>query len=204
MGRLAERIRPLTEKQKSTTQANMGLVYKVVNQGKFVHLPREDQDQEGSIALAKAVRKHRKNGGANLATYATRAIKNRILMAEQQDHLIHIPVYLFSDKFADNPLQDDVQKASRFEPIDSIWHDDPNHPAVPKDDEPEFGWKAMRAVRWAVQKLPPKERDVIRGLMFRGQTPGQLGTKYGIHVSKIHIIRDSALAKLRTSLVKHV
>lgn len=203
MGRPANKIVKLTNKQRDTVEANVGLVYRVVKQCRLPHLPMEDQDQVGTLALAKSVQKHNKNGAAKLSTYATQAIRNEIVEAEMNDRLIHIPVYLFSRKAANHPLQRNVETACRQVSIDDVSHESPLHPTVPPAHETRLESDATAAVRRAMKNLPTLERDIIRGIAIRGDSELALARKHKVAPQTIAKLKNSAITKLRTKLAKY-
>ncbi|MDR3582644.1 MAG: sigma-70 family RNA polymerase sigma factor [Candidatus Pacebacteria bacterium] len=198
------RIKRLTKKKKDEAAKNVPLAKHIAKKMGWRDLPMEDQIQEASVGLCKAVNGFDPSRGTKLSTMIGRCAMNEILSARRKYGLIRIPDYLQEKANAEHGLQKHVKQAGKRLSIDGISEDSEFHPRCPEDDDSEFGWKAMRAVRWAVQKLPPIERDVIRGLMFRQETARELGKKHGVHVSVVRHLKDTALAKLRASLVKHV
>lgn len=195
---------PLTEKQKAFVEANHALIgTPAIRRRACRNLSGDDKNQEASAALIKAAKKFKKSKGVKFSTYAVATIKNELWRCDGEYSLIRIPACARRNgvggerlrKFAD-AARDCVNLGALTE---NGWD-----AAAPEDEESEFGYRAMRAVSWAVRKLPPMERNVIRAVVFRGETATRVGRTHGLTYGQVVKLKLQAFARLRASLAKHV
>lgn len=194
---------PLTAAQQEFVMANRGLIGVATKNQYYRHLSTYELDQEGAIALAMAVKGFRKSKGFRFSTYAATAIRNALKRRDQEGSLIHVPHYLRSEAGKASPYRKD---AEAVDGMTSIQHamTEGFHPESPEDEESEFGYRAMRAVGWAIRKLDPVERDVIRSVVIRGETTGGVRRRHALSAGDVSRIKLQAFAKLRARLQKHV
>jgi RNA polymerase sigma factor (sigma-70 family) len=183
----------------------MGLVITKVNAiGKGVDQnDRLDMIQAATMELMKATQEFKESRGYRFSTYAGRTIRNGLIRHRMHQSVIKVPEYLIEKRDEPSKYQRFADAARSASSID-VAIEAADHPVAPEDEETEFGYRAMRAVRWAVQKLPPVERDIVRGVVFRGETLSRVGKKHGLNFDAAKKVKLQAFAKLRASLQKHV
>lgn len=195
--------RPLTAKQKDAVESNIRLVAYTVNKQKQWIASFDDDVQDGAVVLMECAKGFKKSKGYAFGTYVVSSIKNSLLKQKAESGLIRVPAYLNTRRYAKSPRQKDAKAVRSIGSVDAAMESE-WHPVSPEDEESEFGYRAMRAVRWAIRKLTPIERRVVREMVFRGRSVFMLSPKLGISRKNIERIRLRAFAKLRASLQKHV
>lgn len=198
-----KKMRPLTERQKKLVEDNIGLVGYVIKKNGRMEATAKDEMQDDSHTLIRAAKLFKKNRGVMFSTYAVNAIKKELIRKRCEDGVIRVPEYLNYKKYAVSRFQGHAEVARSIGSIDAAIEVD-EHPVAPNDDEAEFGYQAMRAVRWAIYKLQPVERDVIRSIVIRGESPTSVGKRHGLNYHQVGKVKLQAFAKLRASLQKHV
>ncbi len=134
-------------------------------------LEREDAEQEGLIALFRAIESYDENSGATFDTYAIRCIRNGIsdarLRATRKKH---------------QPLNQSV-------PLDE-------YQAAPGPEDEALHKEAYRAtVRLIRTRLTPMERRVLL-LYLDGASYNQIGRRLGMDAKAV----GNALTRVRTKL----
>lgn len=195
--------KPLTEEQKAVVAANRGLIGVACKGLTFNNMSSYECDQEGVVALAHAVQGFNPKKGVCFSTYAVQAIRNALMRRDQEFALIHVPHYLRTKDAEQHRYQRYARAVDGRVSIDEAMKWGWNPPGH-EDEESEFGYQAMRAVCWAIRKLSPVERQVVRAVVFRNETPGVFGKKVGMSYHHVKKVKMQAFAKLRATLAKHV
>lgn len=192
----------LTNRQRDKVEKNIGLIKKEASNPKFTRMEFDDRVQEGSIALAKAVKKYDKTRGTKLSTYATHAIRNRLLQARRCTTLIHIPHYV---QGSDNSMPYAPFAKQAAQPISIHSCDEETLDILAEDgDEPDPTVVAiLEDVRRAMKNLSEIERAVVVGIEFGGQNSRVVGEKLGISDSVARRHKKNAFDKLRRELAAY-
>jgi RNA polymerase sigma factor (sigma-70 family) len=195
---------PLTEEQKAVVAENRGLIGVAIKKvkAKIRSVPKNDQDQVGALALMEAAQGFDESRGVQFSTYAVKSICNRLVgHAMTNGPLIRVPDYLYEKSKASSRFQKYAAAARSTRSIDAAL-DDGFHPVARDEAKPDED--VANAVRRAVEKLPPIERDVVQSVVFRDESMASVGKRHGFATRKVCEIKLRAFAKLRVRLHEHV
>lgn len=155
-----------------------------------------DLVQGGCIGLLRAIEKFDADRGHYFSTYATPWIRQGVARTHSRRLLICIP---------DGVLQ--TTGGSGLPVAQSIGDEDKDYLSVITVDEPasQFAEAADResAVRRAVARLPPRDREVVLARMA-GQTLGEIGERQGVCRERIRQIEQRAHGSLAAWLKREV
>ena len=196
----------LTEEQKATVEANMGLVYAIASRMTKRRLTRDDRVQAGTLGLMRAVQLYDPTLGFALSTYAHKWIKQYIQRAEYADATIRIPHWILDSARAQSSRP--VVKAMKASaevcrsvvsldafPGDAASPTVSNDPAVAMEARDETA-----KAKACLDVLDEKRRDVLIGRFWDGETLKQIGRRYGVTSEWIRQWERLALLKLRATM----
>jgi len=185
---------------------------------------REDLRQEGAIGLLAAARSYRPDRGASFRTYAWTCVENAMLGAIRKSRK-KIPSKLTSEKdrtssdstppsnepstiFKESPdvpptggnnrknvggsTSSDLPLAEHYEKISDR--------TAPGPEEKAIHGEEIAAIREAVEKLPPKQKEVIWLRLVAGKTNNEVAGIMGISAGRSSQIWSEALLALEKIL----
>jgi RNA polymerase sigma factor (sigma-70 family) len=188
----------LTDEQKEQVEANLGLVYTIAFAMTKCRLPEPDRVQAGMLGLMRAVQLFDPTRGFQLSTYAQCHIKVYIRRAEHNDATIRTPHWTAYKKptrastarlIAKAAFAGEVASLDAFETDQTASHDDPAAPLERAE--------GLRLIHWAIQSLSDRDREIVLGRYWDGETLKQIGRRSGSSRETIRLIETKALARLR-------
>jgi len=176
-----------------------------VNASRFGHYHREDLEQEGALALYRAVDGFDYRRGLRFSTYAVHWLR-QAFHSYLYNHCatVRIPVYLhkvmakvrqgkdltgLSEKVLENAR---AVNQRHMVPIDSVT--DPLTPETSDQDVTELS----RLLGQALDGLRPRERYLIEQRYFHGRTYRDIGEEIGVSVERVRQIIHKGLARCQT------
>ena len=199
-------LQRLTEEEKATVEANMGLVYAIASRMPKRRLTRDDRVQAGTLGLMRAVQLFDPTLGFQLSTYAHKWIKQYIQRAEYADATIRIPHWVLDSGRAQSSRP--VVKAMKASaevcrsvvsldafPGDAASPTVSNDPAVAMEARDETA-----KAKACLDVLDEKRRDVLIGRFWDGETLKQIGRRYGVTSEWIRQWERLALLKIRATM----
>lgn len=176
-----------------------------VNASRFGHYHREDLEQEGALALYRAVDGFDYRRGLRFSTYAVHWLR-QAFHSYLYNHCatVRIPVYLhkvmakvrqgkdlsgLSEKVLDNAR---VMTTRHTVPIDAV--SDPLTPETSERDVTELAGLLASAL----DGLRPRERYLIEQRYFHGRTYRDIGEEIGVSVERVRQIIAKGLARCQT------
>jgi RNA polymerase sigma factor (sigma-70 family) len=182
-----------------------------VNVSRFGDRFREDLEQEGVIALYRAVDLFDIERGLRFSTYAAHWLK-QAFHSWLYDHAstVRIPVYMrkamnrvakgedvsdLNDQTLERAkrLNDQVTRGGLGAEHAEEGGDEPE----PPDDLPDLLEQAMA-------ELSPRERRMVRARYWEGLTFREIGEPEGVSIERVRQILARALPKMRTSALKEL
>jgi len=181
-----------------------------VNVSRFGDRFREDLQQEGVIALYRAVDLFDIGRGLRFSTYAAHWLK-QAFHSWLYDHAstVRIPVYMRKamNRVARGEDCDDLneatlERARRLNEqvtrhIDEVTHIDEEPEPEPPDELPE-------RLAEALADLPERERRIVRQRYWEGMTLREIGELEGVTIERIRQLLLRALPKMRTDALKEL
>lgn len=214
-GRPARPVVPLTVRQRFLVAKNRGLVYYLVRRF-LARVPgaaylEDDLIGEGMLGLIAAAQSPTYDPRrVRFTTYASRAILNRVSRAVGET-LIHVPVWVREGQKVPKrpthvptvvPFGEDAESGGGEVLVPG--RDDPPDAALLQREDEEARRHTAKRVRWALQRLTLRERQVMRARYGLGQpaalTRREVGCKLRISVTRVREIEAAARGKLRTVL----
>ena len=210
-------------------EANLGLVHAIVRRFQGRGADREELFQVGQIGLFKAVRDFDPAYGVAFSTYAVPKIEGEIRRFLRSDGVIrvsrtvyeHAGLVLRAEKLLTarlgrppclSELSDETGLAPEevaeatlaFAGVDSlereVGEDGTPLGSLLSDERESLHTADAIILRDAVERLPEKEREIIRLLFYRGLTQMQAASLLGISQVQVSRIRRRALDSLREAL----
>lgn len=179
-----------------------------VNASRFGHYHREDLEQEGAMALFRAVDGFDRHRGLRFSTYAVHWLRQSFHQyLYNHCSTVRLPVYLhkvMARVRQGKPLtglSDRVVETARVlnqrhtVPIDGAM--DMEGPESERE-QPEL----MRALSAGLAALRDRERYLIEQRYFHGRTYRDLGEEIGVSVERVRQIIQKGLAKMRNPLLE--
>lgn len=177
-----------------------------VNASRFGRYHREDLEQEGYMALYRAVDGFDPGRGLRFSTYAVHWIRQAFFQHLYNNcSTVRIPVYLHKvmSKVRQgkdvSDLSAKVLETARavndrhMVPIDSVM--DPLAPEAPERDTTEL----TKLLGVAMKGLRERERYLIEQRYFSGRTYRDIGDEIGVSVERVRQIIQKGLARCQTS-----
>jgi RNA polymerase sigma factor (sigma-70 family) len=166
-------MKALCDELHELVEQNVGLAWAVVNRWRRSGLDVDDLAQAGMIGLCKAARTFDPERGA-FSTYATHWIKAEIRRA--------------------------AEKLLKHQGIASLLDEPPS--GRPGVDDEIADHDAMDRVWREVDRLPEKDRQVIRGRFWEGLSQSQISERMGTTRTRVYQREHRGLGRLREALVR--
>lgn len=200
MGGLA--LTPLTDDERETVAANLGLAGAFVGRFKLNHHDHDDTFQDAAVGLMRAARTHDPDKGA-LSTHASFWMRSATVKGSQKRTTIRLPAHVWDAmrEGREPRYGDDARRALGVGSYDAL--DDADPPtdsavkAVDDADERDYMLDKLRA---AMATLTPLERDVIESRFWRGEQYNAIGRRHGKRRTWADGVARAALARLREYL----
>ena len=210
-------------------EANLGLVHAIVRRFQGRGADREELFQVGQIGLFKAVRDFDPAYGVAFSTYAVPKIEGEIRRFLRTDGVIRVSRTVYEraglvsrtekmlsarlgrapclselSSALDLPPEEIAEAVMAFAGVDSLEREvgedgTPLGSLLADDSESQRTADAI-LLKDAVERLPEKEREIIRLLFYRGLTQMQAAALLGISQVQVSRIRHKALDALREAL----
>ncbi len=220
------------EAREKLYEANLGLIYMVLERFKNTSYDYEDLFQVASIGLVKAIDKFDLSYQVRFSTYAVPMIIGEVKKFLRDDGIVKVQrgikeVY-HRIRWAQDKLRGDLGREPSLNEIASVLEIDKEeivvameacqapayiHDVFPGDDrEPlslmdvlahEDSSKAMLekvALREALEKLTPREQEVILRRFFNDETQAVIAEDLGVSQVQVSRIEKAALIKLRGTM----
>lgn len=179
-----------------------------VNAARFGHYHREDLEQEGAMALFRAVDGFDVKRGLRFSTYAVHWLR-QAFHQYLYNHCatVRLPVYLHKvmarvrqgkplDGLSDRVVETARNLNQRHTvPLDGAM--DMEGPEVEERSQSEL----MTALSAGLATLRERERYLIEQRYFHGRTYRDLGEEVGVSVERVRQIIQKGLAKMRSPLL---
>lgn len=169
-------------------EAYQPFVFKIVKEFGFVDDLMMDMIQEGTIGLIEAVERFDHRRGIKFSTYAQHRIKGRILNLFQKQ--------LKNDTISLDSLYADGDGLALIEQLA-----DEKNTDISEVAERSY---IQERVFSAMERLPEKERTVVRAVYLEDREPGSVAEALNISISYLYKLQKRAIRRMRGMLTKFI
>lgn len=192
--------RPLTNEERSTVEANMGLVGKLVRQRYHNDSRQDDLVSAGYLGLIHAVKKYDASHGI-FSSYAVRWILSYVQTEKRRLMFFRVASGHYTEKKS-QLLSDEVREAGQWAiKARKVSWEDADAAAVLAVESGQVVTD-YEALYEQVDALLPNHQAVILSCVQGQYSDADVARKLGVSKTRVRQIREASLATLRRRLLK--